>query len=304
MTQRIGFVGVGKMGLPMAIRLMDQGYSLTVYDIREEAIQPLLARGAQGADSPAAVSSAEETVLVSLPTPDVVREVALGSKGLVKGSAIRIYVDLSTTGPRVAEEVASRFAEQGIATLDAPVSGGVPGAEKGSLTIMMSGLFVVYEEVRSILEILGRNLFYIGEKPGLGQMMKLVNNLLSATALAASSEAFVLGVKAGLDPEVMLKVINTSTGRNSATEGKFDKFILHRNFDYGFKTELIYKDVKLCLEQAEALGVPMWIGNAVRQLWGYAVSQGGGPRDITTIIQHLEAWSGVQVGKSESEKSG
>jgi 3-hydroxyisobutyrate dehydrogenase-like beta-hydroxyacid dehydrogenase len=107
-----------------------------------------------------------------------------------------------------------------------------------------------------------------------------------------------LGVKAGLDPEIMLRVINASTGRNSATEDKFPRSILPRTFDWGFKTDLIYKDLKLCLEQAETLGVPMWVGNAVRQLWAYAVSQGGGPRDFTTIIQYIESWAGVEVRKS------
>jgi len=128
--------------------------------------------------------------------------------------------------------------------------------------------------------------------------MKLVNNLLNATALAASSEAFVLGVKAGLDPEIMLRVINKSTGRNSATLDKFPRSILPRTFDWGFSTDLMYKDVKLCLEQAETLGVPMWVGSAVRQLWSYVVGQGGGTRDFTTIIQYIEAWAGVEVSKS------
>ncbi len=300
MATRIGFIGIGKMGLPMARRLIDRGYALTVFDIRKEAVEPLVSRGARFANSPADVASEVETVLVSLPSPDVVREVALGQNGLANGSAMKVYVDLSTTGPKVAEQVAKGFREKGVLALDAPVSGGVPGAENGSLTIMVSGPSSVFEQVRPILEILGKNFFYIGEKHGSAQMMKLVNNLLSATTMAASSEAFVLGVKAGLDPEVMLKVINSSTGRSRATEDKFPKFILQRTFDYGFKTELMFKDLKLCLEGAEDLGVPMWVGNAVRHLWGYVVSQGGGPRDFTTIIQYIESWAGVEVGKSGS----
>lgn len=163
---------------------------------------------------------------------------------------------------------------------------------------MVSGQMSVFEQVKPVLEIIGKNVIYVGQRSGLAQMMKLVNNLLSATALAASSEAFVLGVKAGLDPEIMLNVINASSGRNSATEDKFPRSILPRTFDYGFKTDLMYKDLKLCLEQAEILGVPMWVGNAVRQLWAYTVSQGGGPRDFTTIIQYIESWAGVEVRKS------
>ena len=298
MTKKLGFIGIGNMGLPMALRLIDRGYGLAVFDIREDAVAPLVARGARAAKSPADVASEVQTVLVSLPTPDVVQEVALGSNGIAKGSAVRVYVDLSTTGPQVAELVADVLGEKGISVLDAPVSGGVKGAEKGTLTVMVSGAMSVFEGVNPVLESIGENLIYVGERPGLAQIMKLVNNLLNATALAASSEAFVLGVKAGLDPEIMLRVINASTGRNSATEDKFPRSILPRTFDWGFKTDLIYKDLKLCLEQAETLGVPMWVGNAVHQLWAYAVSQGGGPRDFTTIIQYIESWAGVEVRKS------
>jgi len=298
MTKRLGFIGTGNMGLPMALRLIDRGYGLAVFDIREDAVAPLIARGARAAKSPADVASEVQTVLVSLPTPDVVQEVALGSNGIAKGSAVRVYVDLSTTGPQVAELVANVLGEKGVSVLDAPVSGGVKGAEKGTLTVMVSGAMSVFEGVNPVLESIGENLIYVGERPGLAQIMKLVNNLLNATALAASSEAFVLGVKAGLDPEIMLRVINASTGRNSATEDKFPRSILPRTFDWGFKTDLIYKDLKLCLEQAETLGVPMWVGNAVRQLWAYAVGQGGGPRDFTTIIQYIESWAGVEVRKS------
>ena len=298
MAMKLGLIGTGKMGYPMALRLIDRGYLLTVFDIREDAVKPLISRGAQAAQSPAEGASNVETVMVSLPTPDVVREVALGANGLVNGSAVRVYVDLSTTGPQVAEFVASKLGEKGIAAISAPVSGGVPGAEKGTLSVMASGPRQVFEQIRPVLEVIGKNVYYIGQKPGFGQMMKLINNLLGATALAASSEAFVLGVKAGLDPEIMLKVINASTGRSGATEDKFPRAILPRTFDAGFKTDLMYKDVKLCLEQAEQLGVPMWVGNAVRQLWAYAVSQGGGPRDFTTLIQYIETWAGVQVGKS------
>jgi 3-hydroxyisobutyrate dehydrogenase len=298
MMDKLGFIGIGNMGLPMALRLIEAGYGVTVFDIQEDAIRPVAARGARVADSPAHVASEVGTVLVSLPTPDVVKEVALGPEGIVNGPAVKTYVDLSTTGPTVAELVANELGTREISVLDAPVSGGVSGAEKGTLTIMVSGPTSVFEKLKPVLEVIGKAVIHVGQRPGLGQMMKLVNNLLNATALAASSEAFVLGVKAGLDPEVMLKVINQSTGRNSATEDKLPRSILTRTFDWGFKTDLMYKDVKLCLDHAEAVGVPMWVGNAVRQLWAYAVSRGGGNLDFTTIIKYIEAWAGVEVRKS------
>ena len=298
MKDRLGFIGIGNMGLPMTHRLIDRGYDVTIFDIRKEALYPLIARGARAVASPAEVASEAQTVLVSLPTPEVVRDVALGPSGIVKGTAVKTYVDLSTTGSQVAELVAHELEERRISVLDAPVSGGVSGAEKGTLTVMVSGAASVFDQLKPVIEIIGKNVIYVGERPGLGQVMKLVNNLLNATALAASSEAFVLGVKAGLDPEIMLRVINKSTGRNSATLDKFPRSILPRTFDWGFSTDLMYKDVKLCLEQAETLGVPMWVGSAVRQLWSYVVGQGGGTRDFTTIIQYIEAWAGVEVGKS------
>jgi 3-hydroxyisobutyrate dehydrogenase-like beta-hydroxyacid dehydrogenase len=299
MAQRVGFIGIGAMGLPMSLRLVDRGYALTVFDIDKEAMRPLLARGAQPASSPAEVASQAETVLVSLPTPDIVREVAIGEKGIGEGSAARVYVDLSTTGSKVAEIVATALEGKGFSVLDAPVSGGVPGAEKGTLTVMVSGPKEGFEKCQPLLEAIGKKVVYVGRKPGSAQTMKVLNNMLSAAALAVSSEVFVLGVKAGLDPEIMLDVINSSSGRNTATADKFPKSVLPGTFDYGFKTDLIYKDLTLCLDQAETLGVPMWVGNMVRQLWGYAVSQGAGPRDFTTIIQYIEAWAGVQVRRSK-----
>jgi 3-hydroxyisobutyrate dehydrogenase-like beta-hydroxyacid dehydrogenase len=297
-AERLGFVGTGSMGLPIAHRLMDQGYSLTVFNRKKERAEALIARGARAADSPADVASEVEIVLASLPTPDVVREVALGPHGIIEGSTVRILLDLSTTGPKAAQLISTGLGEKGIVVLDAPVSGGVPGAEKGTLTVMVSGPANAFGQVQSVLEAMAKKVYYIGEKPGLAQMMKLINNLLSATAMIVSSEAFVLGVKAGLDPEVMLKIINSSSGRNSATEDKFPRVVLPRTFDSGFKTDLMYKDLKLCLEEAENLNVPMWVGNAVRQLCAYAISQGGGPRDFSTIIQYIEAWAGVEVGTS------
>lgn len=295
MKDRLGFIGIGNMGLPMTHRLIDRGYDVIVFDIRKETLNPLIARGAHAASSPTEVASESQTILVSLPTPEVVQEVALGPSGIVRGTAVKTYVDLSTTGSPTAELVAYRLEERGISVLDAPVSGGVSGAEKGILTVMVSGAASVFDQLKPILKVIGKKVIYVGARPGLAQVMKLVNNLLNATALAASSEAFVLGVKAGLDPEIMLKVINSSTGRNSATLDKFPRSILPRTFDWGFSTELMYKDVKLCLEQSEILGVPMWVGNAVRQLWAYAMSQNGGPRDFTTIIKYIEAWAGVEV---------
>jgi 3-hydroxyisobutyrate dehydrogenase-like beta-hydroxyacid dehydrogenase len=293
-NKALGFIGLGKMGAPMAGRLLDAGFALTVFDTREAALAPFAARGAKVAASPAALASAEETVLVSLPTPDVVRQVALGPDGVAAGTKVRTFVDLSTTGPRAAQEIARQLAEKGITAVDSPVSGGVGGAQKGTLAVMTSGPQPLCESLKPALQVIGK-VFYLGEKPGLGQSMKLANNLLSATAMAITSEAMVMGVKAGLDPRVMLDVINAGSGRNSASQDKFPKAILPRTFDFGFTTELMYKDVKLFLQEAEALGIPMWVASAVGQLWSLANSQIGPQEDFTTIVQCVEKWAGVEV---------
>jgi 3-hydroxyisobutyrate dehydrogenase-like beta-hydroxyacid dehydrogenase len=232
--------------------------------------------------------------LVSLPTPAVVRAVALGKDGVVAGSRVKTFVDLSTTGPRVAIEVAQGLAAKGITSVDAPVSGGPMGAQKGTLAIMVSGPGEVTARLEPILRALGK-VFVVGERPGMGQTMKLANNLMSATALAITSEAMVMGVKAGLDPKTMLQVINAGSGRNSASEDKFPRTVLPRTFDFGFPHELLFKDVKLCLDEGEALGVPMWVGNAVGQLLGVAKVQQGPSADISTLVRCVEEWAGVEV---------
>lgn len=293
--ETIGFIGVGRMGQPMAARLIAAGHPVVAYDVQGQALSAIAVKGAETASSPAEVATRAEIVMASLPMPAVVQEVALGERGVAAGSRARVFVDLSTTGPCVAKAIAAALAERRIAAIDAPVSGGVAGAVKGTLAVMTSGPKPECDRLRPILEAIGK-VFYIGPEPGMGQMMKLINNLLSATATAATSEAIVLGAKAGLDPYVMIDVINAGSGRNTATEDKFPRAILPRSFDYGFALGLMAKDVKLCIDEADALQVPMWIGQAVKQLWLYGLGQGGPDQDFTALITHIEKWSGVTVG--------
>jgi 3-hydroxyisobutyrate dehydrogenase-like beta-hydroxyacid dehydrogenase len=299
--ETIGFIGVGRMGQPMASRLMAAGHPVVAYDIQGQALSAIALKGAETAASPAEVASRAEIVMASLPMPAVVQEVVLGERGVSAGSRVRVFADLSTTGPRVAKTVAAGLAERGIVAIDAPVSGGVAGATKGTLAVMTSGPKPQCDLLAPILAAIGK-VFYIGPEPGMGQMMKLINNLLSATATAATSEAVVLGVKAGLDPQVMIDVINAGSGRSTASEDKFPRAILPRSFDYGFALGLMAKDVKLCVDEADALGVPMWIGGAVKQLWLYGLSQGGPEVDFTTLITHIEKWSGVTVAAKAAKR--
>jgi 3-hydroxyisobutyrate dehydrogenase-like beta-hydroxyacid dehydrogenase len=292
--QQLGFIGVGRMGSHMAGRLLEAGHSLTIHDVNETSVQRLEQRGAKRAASPAEVASAAETVLVSLPTPDIVQSVALSGAGVIAGSKVKTFVDLSTTGPRVAAAVAQGLAAKGITAVDAPVSGGPAGAEKGTLAVMVACPRKLADALAPVLGVIGK-VFFIGERPGMGQTMKLLNNLLSASALAITTEAMVLGSKAGLDPKVMLDVINAGSGRNTATQDKFPRCVLPRRFDFGFATELLYKDVRLCLEEGDALGVPMFVGNAVKQLLAVAKATQGPASDITEIVRALEQWAGTEV---------
>jgi 3-hydroxyisobutyrate dehydrogenase-like beta-hydroxyacid dehydrogenase len=294
MAKHLGFIGLGNMGGPIASHLMAAGYSLTVCDVRPEAVAALTARGARAAASPAEVASGVETLLLSLPDPSIVREVVLGRNGVIAGSKVRTVIDLSTTGARMAKEIAAALAAEGTTLVDSPVSGGVAGAISGTLTLMVACPRAIFADLEPMLQTFGK-VFFIGERPGMGQTMKLANNLLSATALAATSEAIVLGVKSGLDPAIMVEVINAGSGRNSASQDKFPKAILPRTFDSGFTTGLMYKDLKLCLEEAGAAGVPMSVANAVCELWRRAFEEMGGEKDFTTIVQLVERSAGVEV---------
>lgn len=292
----IGFIGLGNMGAPMARRLIEAGHSLVIYDTRNDAAAPLVALGAKLAASPADVADRAETVLASLPEPHIVAKVATGAGGVIEGRRIKRFVDLSTTGSRVAAEVAAALAARNIVQIDSPVSGGVAGAQKGTLAVMVSGPAAEIAQVKDALAVFG-TVFVVGGKPGMAQTMKLANNILSACALAATSEAVVMGVKAGLDPAVMIDVINAGSGRNTASTDKFPKAILPRSFNLGFATALMTKDVRLALDEAKSLGVPDDIMKAVGRAWEAAFSEIGPDKDFTTIVQPIERRAGVIVGK-------
>jgi 3-hydroxyisobutyrate dehydrogenase-like beta-hydroxyacid dehydrogenase len=292
--QVLGFVGVGRMGGPMANRLLDAGHSLCVFDTNAEAMKPLAARGATIGTSAEEVASSSDIVFISLPTPAIVQAVSLGERGVLKGNRLKTLIDLSTTGPSVAGVVAKAASERGVAWVDSPVSGGVGGATKGTLAVMVSCAKDTFPQVDPVLKTFGKT-FYVGEKPGLAQIAKLANNLLAAAAIVLSSEAVAMGVKAGLDAKTLIDIINAGSGRNSATQDKFPKSVIPRTFDFGFATGLSYKDVRLCLDEAEALGVPMVAGAAVRQMLAITNAKFGPDSDFTSIARVVEEWAGVEI---------
>ncbi|HEX4986800.1 MAG TPA: NAD(P)-dependent oxidoreductase [Burkholderiales bacterium] len=295
MAQQVfGFVGVGRMGGLMSARLLKDGHSVIVYDVSEDAVAAAAKLGAQRASSAAEVASRAPVVFLSLPNPEIVQRSCLDAGGVIEGRGVKRVIDFSTIGPRTAGIVAKALAAKGIAYVDAPVSGGLKGAREGTLAVMVSCPKAIYAELEGILRTFGKP-FHLGEGAGQAQTMKLANNLLAAAAIALTSEAMVMGVKAGLNPKVMLDVLNAGSGRNSASQDKFPKSILPGTFDFGFATGLSYKDVKLCIDEAEALGVPMVCGAVVRQMLAVTNAMYGPDSDFTSMCKVIESWAGVEV---------
>jgi 3-hydroxyisobutyrate dehydrogenase-like beta-hydroxyacid dehydrogenase len=291
----IGFIGLGKMGFPMARRLIEAGHRLTVFDTQKAAVDRLTALGAKAGASPKDIADEVETVMASLPSLQASLDVAAGKGGVIEGTRVKRFVDLSTVGSQMAVKIHGLLAKKNIVQIDSPVSGGVGGAEKGTLAVMVSGPRTEFEAVKAALGVIGK-VFFIGEKPGSGQTMKLANNFLSATAMVATSEAVVMGVKSGLDPAVMIDVINAGSGMNTASRDKFPRSVLPRSFDFGFTTGLMVKDVRLAVEEMRQLGLSMEVAEAVGRLWEVVIREEGAESDFTAAIKPIEKKAGVIVG--------
>ena len=290
-TTDYGFIGVGRMGGHMARRLLAAGHSLTVFDTSKEAMDELAKSGAQVAGSALEVANATEVAFLSLPTPDVVQKVC---SALTAAKKAKIIADCSTTGPKVARIAQAELAKAGITYVDVPVSGGMKGAKDGTLAVMVSGPKAAYDKLENVVKNFGK-VFFCGEGAGQAQVMKLANNLLAAAVIVLSSEAIAMGVKAGLNARQMCDIINAGSGRNSATQDKFPRSVLPGTFDFGFATGLSYKDVRLCLEEADAQGVPMIAGAAVFQMLGVTKARFGADSDFTSIARVYEEWAGVEI---------
>ncbi len=291
----LGMIGVGRMGAEMAGRLLAAGHAVVVCDPSPAAVAAMHALGATVAGSPRELADRCDIAFASVPTPDIVHAVALGNDGVVHGKRARLFVDLSTTGPDMSRTVADALAAAGGPVMvDCPVSGGVAGARKGTLTMMVAGPRDAIDTIDPLLAILGK-VYRCGERPGQFQIVKLDYNMVSVAAMAVSCEALVLCAAAGVDPKVMVDVINVSSGRNGATMDKLPKHILPRSFDFGFSTALSQKDLRLCLEQARELGVPMLMGTAVGQVLALSAATFGADADFTIMSRLIEQWAGVEV---------
>ena len=286
-----GFIGVGRMGAHMARRLLKAGIGLTVYDTSKEACAELAKDGAQVAGSALEVANNTEVAFLSLPTPDIVQKVCTGLAGAKK---LKVVADCSTTGPGVARFAHAELAKAGFVFMDAPVSGGMAGARDGTLAVMVSGKRAVYDRIEPAIKQFGK-LFFCGEGAGLAQVMKLANNIIAAGVIVMSAEVIAMGTKAGLNPRQMCDIINAGSGRNAATQDKFPRSILPGTFDFGFATGLSYKDVRLCLQEADAQGVPMPVGAEVFQVLGMTKARYGADSDFTCIAKLYEEWAGVEM---------
>jgi len=262
MKETIGWIGIGSMGHRMSRHLAKAGYPLVMADAVSTERAP---EGAKIAASNAEIAQSAETVILSLPDGNVslavARELAAAPKRKVKS-----VIDTSTIGPQAAQAIAAHLAEAGIAFVDAPVSGGTSGADKATIAIMVACPVDNYERFKPLLALMGKP-FHVGPKPGQGQAVKVLNNFLSATALAATSEAVDFGTRQGIDMKTILDIVNASSGRNSASDDKFPNRILHGRYDAGFTAKLQLKDIRLYLEDAKAAGVPSEVATTVVDVW-------------------------------------
>lgn len=291
----IGFIGLGAMGAHMVRHLLAAGHELYAFDTNTAALDAAAALGATVCSSAVAVGDAAEAVLVCLPTPDIVRQVVLGPGGVIDGGTVRICVDHSTTGPSVAREIADALAARGIAALDAPLAGGVPGAEAGTLSVMVSGERQAYDALEPVFRSFGRHVVHVGTGPGQGQALKLINNMIVGANLVAASEAILFGVRFGLPADTILDMLNASTARSYVTENILAGRILDRRFDFGFRLELMRKDLRLCVTEAEAAGAPMLVCALAKQFYELAHAHGGGPDDMTVVVKEFEQAAGTAI---------
>lgn len=291
---RLGFLGLGQMGAPMAERLFGEDVELHVFDPRAEAVAPFVARGAVAHGSPRALADAAEIVLACLPSGKVSEAAALGPEGVIHGGAIRIHAEMSTIGRPVMQRIGEGLAARGIALVDAPITGGPPGARAGTLAMMAAGPAAAVEELRPLLLRIGRAVFPVGEVPGQAQVMKLVNNLLAATHIVTTLEAAALAAKAGLDMDTVTELLNAGTGRSYASSDVMPA-VTSRRFGFGATIAVMDKDLGLGLEEAKELGVPMWVIEQAARVWRFAASHGAAHQDITEIARLVEDWAGTEI---------
>jgi 3-hydroxyisobutyrate dehydrogenase-like beta-hydroxyacid dehydrogenase len=291
MTAKLGFIGLGQMGAPMAARLIGADVALHVFDPRPEAVAAMVAQGAIGCASARAVADAAEIVFACLPNGKVSEAVA---GEIAEGGAVELYAEMSTIGRATVEGIAARLEGRGIAMVDAPISGGPSGARAGTLAMLAAGAPAAVARLRPWQERIGRVIFVLGERPGQAQVMKLVNNLVFATNMVATFEGLSMGAKAGLDAETMLAMLNAGTGRSMVSERVAEE-VLTRRFGFGAAISVVDKDVTLGLAEAASLDVPMWAIEQAARVWRFAAGHGMAGEDISALARLMEGWAGAEI---------
>lgn len=282
MSAPVGFVGVGRMGGRFAVRFADNGHQVHAHDPDAAALDALAGHGITVHDSLAGLLDAVEVAVLSLPLPSVVTSVALEIAERAGGRGLTV-IDTSTCGLEATRDAARTLAAAGVDFLDAPVSGGISKAADGTLAVMVGGDDTVFVQHERLLRELGNQLFHVGPEAGHGQVMKLVNNVLSHGALALTSEAVTVATRAGIPIETAVATLNAGSGRNSATQDKFPRSVIPGTYDFGWPLQGSVKDTRLYLESAVELGVGSVVGAAVVDAWERAVAAGWGDRDFTAI---------------------
>ena len=295
---RIGFIGVGQMGVHMARNIKDAGFELVIHDANKEAAGSLLEGGAEWAETPAAVAQSCRVVITSLPTPPIVQEVVLGASGLKEGwQAGDIYIDMTTNSVSTVRLIAEEAAKLGVSVLDAPVSGGTVGADAGTLTIIVGGDAEVLEKARPVLEPMANKIFHVGGV-GCGNVAKLVNNMIGLACNSICAEGMVLGAKAGIDPQVLYDLMTVSTADNWSLR-QYARTVFKRDFAPGFKISLAHKDINLALGLGEEYGVPLPLAQVVKEDLAAAMAAGLGDNGVDGVILPLEEKAGITVRPGE-----
>jgi 2-hydroxy-3-oxopropionate reductase len=295
---KIGFIGLGIMGKPMAKNLLKAGYQLVVYDLNTEAVKELVNSGAGEGMSPSDVASRSEIIITMLPNSPDVSKVALGENGIINGAKSgSVFIDMSSIAPLVSKEISEKLLRKGVVMLDAPVSGGEPKAIEGTLAIMVGGPGETFNKVKDILEAMGSSVKLVGDI-GSGNITKLANQIIVALNIAALGEAMVLATKAGVDPEKVYQAIRGGLAGSTVMDAKMP-MILNGNFKPGFRIELHIKDLMNALDTARELGVPVSLTNQVLYIMKTLQSTGKGKDDHSSIIRYYEGQAGVEVRKKQ-----
>jgi len=293
-SNAIGFVGLGMMGAAIAKRFVAAKVDLTVCDVNPQNVEPFRAAGATVVGTPREVADKAELVFSCLPTPKIALDVALGADGVANGKAVQVYIDTGTIGPDVAEEIASGL-PAGIGFIDAPVSGGPPGARAGTLATVVSGPKAVFERAEPALRIMAQHVFHVGEIAGQAQMAKLINNHLSTAHRLATFEGLVLALKAGLDLTALTELINVSSGRSYTTTHKVPQAILSGTFEFNAKLGISIKDQTLLRQEADRLKVPLWVAPSLLSTLKSAADAGFMDQDSMYVIQYMGEQAGIDV---------